>query len=391
MTLIEFKTTMNIAGIPEVKEGIYQIPSTDIQFAFNRHFCLVEGQIPLAVAEKIYDNYTENPYKVYIIPPAGKVTTSNDPRDTAISNKYMAFLKRRFYDMSAAAEVFLSEVTSKKKEMFYTDHDDMYIGKYKIYSKEGVIILITELINYFLTKNKKGIIIPSCFDENNTLGTDDISSYRFISECNDALIRNAKAYPNYEEWIKQHGLILDDGVNTKGQEIRQLLKSLAGTINPFINPDYDVVKAINYSDKVRLSIDSTNDRTDIRIVDIKTNDFVSNSIRSKGLSYFVSYHLNNDAVISLEYEFNEFRDNEYEEIVHVIYPGAIEFTYNLTDMTIKFDDQPKQPLRDVDIHHLMNELSCAISAAKKITIDNMCELQPQTNTKKIGEHPEIND
>ena len=127
----------------------------NLELLFAGNFAIVRGKIPLEVANNIYNKYDNNKFGIRL----NSLINNPKPIDQAIDDIYINSLtKLQNKDLNLTQLIKRGKLI--KKEFERRDNKNKYINNYHIDTKEGLIIFITEYLNYIdnIKDNNKELI-----------------------------------------------------------------------------------------------------------------------------------------------------------------------------------------------------------------------------------------
>ncbi len=401
MNRLEFTKVMEVLGIDNkvstitgrygTTEDVYNWNDIDICF-YGSYYSIVDGKIPLEVAKRIYDKDPKNLYSIRIDGGA----LDNKPIDCAVSDEYNKFVTT-FFQLFKGKEVCLEKTDTilerKKQEILSHNPESLYIGTYHIDTKEGLLIFLTELQDYYIGKilNEPNINIQVA------------KQPELLGEINRRLIEDSNPYINVEQWLEK-----DSGYDCEGQTIKKgktvdnyqkvdeeknkikiLLKEFDETINPFINNNIKLLDPIEYSDKILFNCYADDNEVEFFVKDKTKKGQVEHRRNNEYLTYTLSY--GEESWVCLHHYFVCKKENPlfFEEIVCLLSHNdsqSFDLRYNLTNglaYRTYAKDEEKRPLTPSQKVLIIDELEKAIEVAKTITINNMGEFQTGKMLKRI--------
>lgn len=326
MNRLEYSEVMKAVEIP-----LHHWHNFNIYFG-GTFYAVVEGNIPLEVANAIYEKYPGNPYGIRV---NGGCNDWNPNR--------------------------------------------IYPTYYHIDSKEGLAIFITEMKDYFARNDES--IETQKFDE-------------LMVTINSAILKKVKPSISTYEWMQTDGencetffqTISSETKTAFGTKLRKAIDSFDKTVNPFINQDVELDEIESYLQKVNISANAYDskdgrerkDCCQIHITDLKSGNKVSYYRSSDGFSYQLHYILAEGQHLTFTHYFStKAVDEEYKgEFITFDYLGSdtsqeIDVRYNLTKGVVGTTYGQKKPITPDQEKFVYNELLNAISLASTITLDNM--------------------
>ena len=153
MNRLEFNEVMKAVGINNslsttegrygTREEVHYWNNLAIWFG-GSYYTIVKGRIPLEVANIIYQKYPGNPYGI-------RVDGGCDdwiPIEHATDEKYEQDILNIDLD-----EDYHSQWKNARRNFMRRNNGNKYLTTYHIDSKEGLLIFLTEIKDYYLRKN----------------------------------------------------------------------------------------------------------------------------------------------------------------------------------------------------------------------------------------------
>jgi len=327
MNRLEYNEVMKAVEIP-----LHRWNNFTIRFG-GTHYAVVKGNIPLKVANAIYEKYPDNPYGI---------------RVNGGCNHW--------------------------------NPNEVYPTCYHIDSKEGLVIFIPEMKDYFA--KKAGLIETEVqrFDE-------------LMASINSEILKKVNPSISTYEWMqadKENNEIflqtVSNGEKTLFEkEFRKAIDNFDKTINPFINPDIELDESRNYLSKINISANiygseyskESKNCCQMHITDLKNGNQVNYYRNPNGFSYQLQYILGEEQYLTIlhNYSTKEADENENGEFIAINYwgkntPQKVDIRYNLTKCIFSSKNQ-KMPITPEQEKFVYDELLKAIGLASSITLDNM--------------------
>lgn len=330
---------MNRLEYIEVKEAT-EIPLNrwnNLIFRFSdTYYTIVEGDIPLEVANTIYEKYPENPYGIRV----------NGGCDYCNPNKVFPYY-------------------------------------YHIDTKEGLLIFITEMKDYFARKTG--------------LPETDVQRYdELMARINSKILEKVNLSISTNEWMQadeENREIFFQTVSNNektpfGKEFRKALDDFDKTINPFINQDIELDEVGSYIKKVNISANTYDSKDndgmirknccEMHITDLESGNKVNFYRNPNGFEYNLQYTFGEDQYLDVlhYYSTRETDENDRGEFIAINYwgdnvPQEIDIKYNLTKSVAGSTRDQKTPITPDQEKIFYDELLKAIGLASSITLDNM--------------------
>lgn len=330
---------MNRLEYTEVKvvTGIPLNSWNNVTFRFSgSYYTIVEGNIPLEVANTIYEKYPGNPYGIRVN------GGCNDWNPNTIYPHY-----------------------------------------YHIDSKEGLVIFITEMKDFFARKAGLPETEVQRYDE-------------LMATINSRILKVVNPSISTNEWMQEdeenREIFFQTVANNEktpfGKEFRKAIDEFDKTINPFINQDIELDEIGNYIKKVNISANTYSSKNiegmirlncgELHIIDLESWNNVNYYRNFNGFSYQLHYILGEEQYLNVfhYYSTDESDENENGEFISIDYwgkniPQKIDIRYNLTKGVAGETYAPKTPITPDQEKFVYDELLKAINLASSITLDNM--------------------
>lgn len=384
MNRLEFNEVMKNVGINNpltTTTGIYN-SSEEVHYWQNiaiyfggSYFTVVKGKIPLEVANIIYEKYPNNPYEIRV---DGGCSDWN-PNERCIDDKYKKDIQE-YVEQNLNDEEYLEKCKKARKNLSRRVNENKYIGTYNIDTKEGLVILLLEMKDYFA--RKQGLVETEVkrFDE-------------LMATINSRILKKVNPYISTYEWMKSDSknseiflrTVENDRKTSFGKQFRNAIDKFDKVVNPYINEKIDLDEMINYLSKVNISSDVYNFENgmqrenccQIHITDIASKNKVSYYRRPDGFSYQLMYTLGNQQYLSvLHYYSTRVEQDDIGEVIYINYfgdniPQEIDVRYNITHGVVGKTYGEKSSITLEQKEWIYDELLKAINLASTITIDNM--------------------
>lgn len=371
MNTIELSKTMEVLGI-DISSTTYNGLNTyswlGFEFSFYNYYTVVNGRVPLELAKEIYNKYPNN---IYLIRVDGKHETKEPTEFGSTSSD-----RERINAASSYNEVASIIKNAKKLEEkgIYHDMDSRYINTYHIDTKEGLVVLITELQDYYAKKLNNGKIENSQVDKQKEI----------IGQINKELIESSNPQITTDQWMTINNVDIfertknNKNVTEQDLEIRSLLEQYDMTINPFTNDN--LVEPQEYSDKIMFEC-AFNEKGALRIGFSEKEKIMNielGHIRSdRFLIYSQCYHEepNRNVEIRHSYDIKNQNSNQSEENISIdinlVGNDRYNIKYNLITGLIESNNGEKLSITSEQKNFIIQELTKAIEIAQNLTTKNM--------------------
>lgn len=347
--------------------------NTSIYFS-DSYYAIVKGKIPFEVDKIISEKYQKEQYGIR---PVGSNNSCN---------------LVQFSDTNSLGITEESKNDASKKEAKNT-----YIETYHIDSKEGLIILLTELKDYYA--RKLGLPETEVQRYNKILST---INARILMKINPTITTYDWMGEDEQYCEKFLDTIVRDHNTPFEHEFREIIDQFDKTINPYINEDIELDSIENYSQKLDISASSYNSldgmyRENCCTMVIKAKDGtgkVRYYRKPHGFTYHLMYTFGLQEYLDVLHYFTTIGDKETDigEHIYISYSGEnskqkIDLRYNITKGLSGETYKDKTPITTEQKVFVYNELVKATNLASRITIDNM---QKKGIQKKLVSNQKLN-
>ena len=379
MNRLEFNEVMHVVGIDNPittkmtmassvgSEKVHRWQNIDINFS-GSYYAVINGKIPLEVASIIYEKYPNNPYEIRV---NGGCSDWN-PEKYAVDDKYENVMDE-IVKLNLPTNEYLTKFKNARKS------EDKYIQTYHIDTKEGLVILLTEMKDYYARKAGLPETEAKRFDE-------------LMNTINSEILKKVNPTITAYEWMqedKENNKIFLETIskgtkNSFGKEFRRVIDAFDKTINPFTNKDIELDEIGNYLQKVSITASIYNLENEkkrdncgyVYIKDLETKNHVYHYRTPNGFIYSLQCMFNGQYLEVYHYYATEYSDeNDNGEIIAISYHGDknLDIRLNLTKCLAGTTYGEKTPVSKNQVELVYNELLAAIEIASSITIKNMAK------------------
>lgn len=354
-------------------EELHFWDNTSIYFS-DSYYAIVKGKIPFEVDKIISEKYQKEQCGI-------RSVGSNNSCNLV-----------QFSDTNSLGIPEESKNDASKKEVKNT-----YIETYHIDSKEGLIILLTELKDYYA--RKLGLPETEVQRYNEILST---INARILMKINPTITTYDWMGEDEQYCEKFLDAVVRDHNTSFGHEFREIIDQFDKTINPYINEDIELDSIKNYSLKVNINASSYNSldgmyRENCCTMVIKAKDGAG-EVRyyrePHGFTYRLMYTFGPKECLDVLHYFTAIGDKESDigEHIYISYYGEnpkqeIDLRYNITQGLFGETYKDKTPITPEQRIFVYNELVKATNLASTITIDNM---QKKGVQKKLASNQKLN-
>lgn len=385
MNRLEFNTILKTLGInnclintTNIYDSIEEVHfwNNIVIYFGGSYYTIIRGKVPLEVANIIYEKYPNNPHKIRIDGGCSDYT----PIEHAIDDQYKKEIQEHI-EQSLEIDEYLVRCKKSRRNMLRRKNDNKYIETYHIDSKEGLIIFLTELKDYYARKQGLRETEVQRYDE-------------IISTVSSEILKQVNPSITNYDWMRadeQYGeIFLNTIARDKqipfGRAFRKIIDQFDRTVNPYINEDIELDSIDNYLKKVNIDANTYDQkygkyRKNCCRITIKAKDGESEVryYRSpNGFSYQLMYVLGPEEYLNVLHYFDNKGDKESDkgEHIYINYFGEnskqeIDLRYNITLGLASKTDEDKMPITSEQMSFVYDELVKATELASTITIDNM--------------------
>lgn len=371
MFKLEYNTVMdnirNDSQLIKDKDGkvIDFLENLDISFS-DTYYAIVHGKIPLEVANIIYKKYPGNPYKIRVDGGCEDWV----PREHAIDQKYADSINSIIKDCVEGKtewEEYLPRCNNARKNLKRRKDDNKFLTTYHIDTKEGLIIFLTEMKDYYLRKNNLEEIEVDKYNEIISNVTKDLLND--INPTISAFQWMTKDKENSDIYIKT---LMNWSNSVLGQSMIESINNFDKAVNPFIDMDNELDDIEEYMKKVNITVSYDRPSSDgtkgcwMKITENETGNTTEYIRNNTGFSFKLNYKLEDETNFSFLHYFTKINEQDIGEHIAVSYWGKHktirDFRFNLTTQTID-----GKPITIKGFDFINDELQKAIEYAKTIT------------------------
>ena len=385
MNRLEFNEIMKAANIKNngIKtngrygsmEDIYCWNNLTMCFG-GSYYAVVNGRIPLEVANNIYEKYPNNPHNIRI--EGGSVDSV--PFNYAIDDKFEEDIKE-YYEQNMVNDDFNTYFMNAKNNLEKRNDDDKYITSYHIDTKEGLVVFLKEMSAYLSKSNK----------ETEDINYDDLAnnvSFEILKKINPSI----SAY----EWMQDdeankdnyNRVVERDNKTYLGQIFRNAILDFDKAVNPYTDENIELDEIGNYSKKVSISA-NLSDEVDgrfrkeccsLNIKDLNTNNSTTYYRCPDGFSFQLMCKYGDEQYLNVLHYYTSTGQCESDrgEIIGISYYGEnienkIDIRLNLTNGTVGPTYGFRTDATPESFAFVYDELVKATEYAKEITVKNMAK------------------
>ncbi len=339
------------------------------------YYTVVNGRIPLEVANIIYGKYPNNPYNIRV----DGGSSDWNPVSRAVDDKYEKEIQE-YIDMHLDVEDYLELCKKAIKNLKRRTNNNKYLNTYHIDTKEGLLILLTEMKDYYLRKNNKPETEVKKFDD-------------LLAMVSSEILKNVDpSIPAYdwmqgdEENRNTYNLAVERDKNTKlGQMFRTAISDFDKAVNPFINGANTELDDIeNYLKRIKIIANKYNSVNgkhrenccSLIITDSKTGNNTAYYRSPDGFSFKLSYKLGDNEYLDVLHYFTTTGNFESDkgEVIAINYDSDnenIDMRFNITNGKAGKTYEDKTNATTEQIAFVYDKLLEATEYAKSVTIENM--------------------
>lgn len=281
----------------------------DVYISFSgSYYTIVKGRIPYELVDIIYQKYPKNPYSIRIV---------NDS----------------------------------------SNHAGLYVDAFQVDTKEGLVVLLSEIADYNTKKNGGAVTTVNRVEELMTIINSDMLNdvKSFISTCVNNGRRKNLSNTQFE------------------RDLFLAIEMFDRTVNPFQDESIKLNDVEDYIKKISISadIDTVNHQfAKIFITDLSTKNETRFQFGNEGFSYQLCYHVDDGKY----FNFSHYCFESGEAIVVDDMVNNFFMKYNIATGKIdnatngEFEPTPEQRAL------MYNSLLLAIGYASGVTVDNMAKI-----------------
>ena len=314
----------------------------------------------------------------------------NKPIDWATDEMYEKEIEK-YIDQGLNSLEFIAKCrTAKRNFKRRKNLDDKYIKTYHIDSKEGLLIFLIEMKNYYLRKNKLPETEVKKYDEL-------IAKVSFIvlEKINPAI----SAYDWMQGGVKNRNIynaaLERDKKSEIGKMFRNALLNFDKAVNSFLNDSIEFDDMENYLNKLKITGDvydysDGEYREGCCYLKISNPEICSTTYyrNLNGFTFKLMYKLGDNQYFNVLHYFSQTGNFESDKgkVIAIDYSGSntiskIDIRYNITNGKAGENYKEKTTATQEQISFVYNELLRATKYASSITIENM---KKKTNNKQLA-------
>ena len=392
MNRLEFNEVLKSVGINNPltttagrygsKEQVHYWNNLAMYFG-GSYYAVVNGKIPLEVANIIYEKYPDNPYSIRV----NGGCLDNDPKDYATDDQFEKEINEYIEEGLSASAYYAKCDKARKRLENRKNIDDKHIQGYHIDTKEGLLIFLIEMKDYYLRKNNLPETEVKKYDE-------------LISNITSEILRKVNPKISAYDWMQgdeankeKYNCSFERDNNTKlGQIFRKAVSDFDKAVNPFLNDTIELDEVSNYLKNVKISANTYNSEEgkyrkgccSLKIEDLATGDTTTYYRSPEGFSFQLSYKLGEENYLTVLHYFSTHGNYESDkgEVIAIDYFGdnvkdKIDIRLNITNGKAGKTYVDKITATPEQIAFVYDELLKAIDYASNITIKNMKQ-KPKT-------------
>lgn len=339
------------------------------------YYTIISGKFPLEVANIIYEKYPSNPYEIRV----NGGSNAWNPNEHATDDIYKKELQE-YIEQELDVDEYSAKCRKAHENLLCRTNENKYIDTYHIDTKEGLVILLLEMKDYFARKQGLAETEVQRFNE-------------IMATINSEILKKVNPSISAYEWMKVDSKnsesffeTIENGKKTSfGKEFRNAIDKFDKVVNPFINEEIDLDEAINYLSKVNISANRYNSERGMRrknccqvhITEISSKNKVSYYRSPDGFSYQLLYTFGEEQYLSvLHYYSTSGEKKDRGEEIYINYfgdnvPQKIDIRYNITQGVVGKTYGEKTPITPEQKEWIYDELLKAIDLASTITLNNM--------------------
>ena len=349
------------------------------------YYAVVKGRIPLEVANIIYAKYPNNPYGIRV--EGGSYDYI--PIEHAVDDEFMEETKKAEKESHNFFELNTKYKEAEKK-LGARNNKNKYIKLYHVDTREGLIILLSELADYYA--RKQGL-------EETAVKNHD----KIMAMVHTELLKKLNPTITRYEWLKDNKGFIYSLANPINDDftcrLKAELEEFDKTVNPYLNNDIELDSIDNYTQKVAIngSVCSDFDSRDYNgyrencctmiIRPINEESHITYSRRAEKFLYQLIYYFGQKEYLIVNHTLSfaaadNGQNNEclYMDYSRINQKQKFEFTYNIIQKTLETKLDSKETITPEKMNFILEKLKEATELAKTITINNMAKTE---KTRKL--------
>lgn len=344
-----------------VEDDTYQIKFGDYAI-YNSRLADVVGRIPYEVAMSVFEKYHGCNYDIRV----GSIGISGNP---------IPFLKD---------DIYKSEIKRghKNESCKRWSNENKYLEKYRIGDKEGLVVVISELLDYLARTEMKESHMVDCIGETITLINANILKRINPQIPLDTWMNETINFRTFSENLRK------SYSNPTLCEFRRVLNVFDRTVNPFMEGDLPLEVILKRLDNLSISVYPLNYDSDSEdrfsfyqtVMDDKSSmSELSFGRTPLGFDYLCRLDLGDKVsmVIRHRYGHDEEKTKCGEVISISLYDRKRDFrsctVYNITNNILVDEKGKAKPCSDMELGMLYLDLCKAVNLASRLTIDRLNE------------------
>ena len=357
----------------------------DLKIYFSgTYYVVIKGKIPLEVANIIYEKYPDNPYGIRIEGGCDDYV----PMEHAVDDEFIEETKKAEKECHSFTELDVRYKKAEKK-MAARNDEDKYVKLYHVDSKEGLIILLSELVDYYARKQGLEETAVKNYDE-------------IMTMVNAEMLKELNPTITSYEWLKDNkdfmGCLSGSDKDDFTLPLRKELDEFDKTVNPYLNNDIELDSIGNYTKKIAIngSIYGSYGSRDyygykencctMRIHLLNEKSHIMYSRRADGFLYQLIYFFSQNEYLIVNHTFSSVPDdNKNGECLYIDYSvndymQKFELDYNITQSILEDGYGHKEEITPEKLNFILEKLREATELAKTITVNNM---KKEENERKL--------
>lgn len=361
----------------EFKEVIKTVDATgnkwvyswnDLEIYFFNKCAFVEGFIPYEVAKIIYNKYHDKNYGFSIGISENDCNPDKWARDVTYDKEINSIL-RDFMDGKITEYEKRNRIAEAEESLEQRNDDEKFIKEYSIGTKEGFLLFLDELKDYYLRLEGKEETEVKKFPQQIEEVKSELSNYQTLGI-------SAADWANQLENIKDNYLagVQKSNLSDMGKKFREAVDNFDRAVNPFLNDDVELDDIDNISACVQEGSKYHAPYCNFEISDYN-GDYTEYVRNNDGFVFHLEYTLGQENYMEVKHELSSNTDNE--EILRIDYYGdeyydkegnkSKRLEYNMTSGTFSVDNVPAT---GEQISFILNEINNATEHALGITMKN---------------------
>lgn len=369
MTRLDFIETIKVLLPDAVFTHDDSAKLGEFRIYYDKNRAEVIGKIPYDVAMHIFENYPCEELEIFASPVGNFTCPKPWLTDDTYKSELYKNLKYESYKEKG------DRIKKAKAQLVKRPDNNKYLPKYKIETKEGLIVVLRELKKYFgITIDAEEISIE---DETMLINSHIIEKINPRISVFECMMQSINVMEFFRGWNRT--------INSPTfRELRRAIEEFDRSINPFSEKDLSIGEIMADLKNLKFSFNPFNYEDEYRDAYQYYKVYISEKINelSFGLTptsfcYTFKSELSENNYLYVRHYYRGFGDEEDNgEILEIAHfgtncPFEKSIRYNITKGTIGDEKKSKKAATELEIGSLYSDLVNATKIAQGVTINNL--------------------